>query len=55
MYGRGDAAMIDHISVMIQRATEWQKLNNEKRAFILMDTPYRLKKTIDEINAISNK
>ncbi len=31
------------------RTSEWQKLKNEKRALILMDTPYRLKKTIDEL------
>lgn len=30
------------------RAREWQSLKQEKRAFILMDTPYRLKKTVDE-------
>lgn len=32
------------------RGKEWQKLTNEKRAIIIMDTPYRLKKTIDELN-----
>lgn len=32
------------------RSKEWQKLTNEKRAIIIMDTPYRLKKTIDELN-----
>jgi len=31
------------------RAKEWQKLKNEKKAIILMDTPYRLKKTIAEL------
>ncbi len=31
-----------------KRALEWAKLKTEKNAFILMDTPYRLKKTIDE-------
>ncbi len=31
-----------------KRAAEWSKLKTEKNAFILMDTPYRLKKTIDE-------
>ena len=31
-----------------KRAIEWSKLKTEKNAFILMDTPYRLKKTIDE-------
>jgi len=30
------------------RAREWQLLKQEKRAFILMDTPYRLKKTVEE-------
>lgn len=32
------------------RDKEWQKLKNEKRAIVLMDTPYRLKKTMDELN-----
>lgn len=32
------------------RSKEWQKLTSEKRAIIIMDTPYRLKKTIDELN-----
>lgn len=32
------------------RSSEWQKLKNEKRAIIIMDTPYRLKKTVDELN-----
>jgi 16S rRNA (cytidine1402-2'-O)-methyltransferase len=31
-----------------KRAIEWAKLKTEKNAFIIMDTPYRLKKTIDE-------
>jgi 16S rRNA (cytidine1402-2'-O)-methyltransferase len=31
-----------------KRTLEWSKLKNEKNAFILMDTPYRLKKTIEE-------
>lgn len=31
------------------RDKEWQKLKNEKRAIIIMDTPYRLKKTIQEL------
>ena len=31
------------------RAKEWQKLKNEKKAIILMDTPYRLKKTMAEL------
>lgn len=30
------------------RAAEWAKLKTEKNAFIIMDTPYRLKKTIEE-------
>lgn len=30
------------------RAKEWQELKKHKGVFILMDTPYRLKKTIDE-------
>ncbi len=30
------------------RAAEWTKLKTEKNAFILMDTPYRLKKTVEE-------
>lgn len=32
------------------RQAEWLKLKNEKRAIVIMDTPYRLKKTIDELN-----
>lgn len=32
------------------REKEWQKLKTEKRAIIIMDTPYRLKKTIEELN-----
>lgn len=32
------------------REREWQKLKNEKRAIVIMDTPYRLKKTVDELN-----
>lgn len=32
------------------REKEWLKLKTEKRAIIIMDTPYRLKKTIDELN-----
>jgi 16S rRNA (cytidine1402-2'-O)-methyltransferase len=32
------------------RDKEWQKLKNEKRAIVIMDTPYRLKKTVDELN-----
>jgi 16S rRNA (cytidine1402-2'-O)-methyltransferase len=31
-----------------KRSLEWAKLKNEPQAFILMDTPYRLKKTIEE-------
>ena len=31
-----------------KRAQEWNLLKKESKAFILMDTPYRLKKTIDE-------
>lgn len=31
-----------------KRSLEWAKLKNEQQAFILMDTPYRLKKTIEE-------
>lgn len=32
------------------RNLEWLKLKTEKRSLILMDTPYRLKKTIDELH-----
>ncbi|MFN3455783.1 MAG: 16S rRNA (cytidine(1402)-2'-O)-methyltransferase [Pseudobdellovibrio sp.] len=32
------------------RDKEWQKLKSEKRAIIIMDTPYRLRKTIDELS-----
>lgn len=32
------------------RAEAWKKLQNEKRAIILMDTPYRLKKIILEVS-----
>lgn len=32
------------------RDKEWQKLKNEKRAIVIMDTPYRLRKTIDELS-----
>ena len=32
------------------REKEWLKLKSEKRAIIIMDTPYRLKKTVDELN-----
>ncbi|MFN3697604.1 MAG: 16S rRNA (cytidine(1402)-2'-O)-methyltransferase [Pseudobdellovibrio sp.] len=32
------------------RTKEWQKLKSEKKAIILMDTPYRLKKTIAELD-----
>jgi 16S rRNA (cytidine1402-2'-O)-methyltransferase len=31
-----------------KRSLEWTKLKKESQAFILMDTPYRLRKTIDE-------
>lgn len=31
------------------RAKEWTKLKAEKNAIIIMDTPYRLKKTMDEV------
>lgn len=31
-----------------KRSLEWAKLKNEPQAFILMDTPYRLKKTVEE-------
>lgn len=31
------------------RAKEWTKLKSEKNAIIIMDTPYRLKKTLDEV------
>lgn len=31
------------------RSQEWLKLKNEKKAIILMDTPYRLKKMLDEM------
>lgn len=31
------------------RAKEWIKLKTEKNAIIIMDTPYRLKKTMDEV------
>lgn len=32
----------------IAREKEWQQLKKFKEAFVLMDTPYRLKKTLDE-------
>ena len=32
-----------------QREREWQHLKNEKRAIVLMDTPYRLQKTLAEL------
>lgn len=31
------------------RQSQWQELKNEKRAIILMDTPYRLQKTLKEL------
>ncbi|MBC7458673.1 MAG: methyltransferase [Bdellovibrionaceae bacterium] len=31
------------------RAKEWTKLKAEKNAIIIMDTPYRLKKTLEEV------
>lgn len=31
------------------RAQEWIKLKSEKKAIIIMDTPYRLKKTLEEV------
>ncbi len=31
------------------RAKEWVKLKSEKNAIIIMDTPYRLKKTLEEV------
>lgn len=31
------------------RAKEWIKLKSEKNAIIIMDTPYRLKKTMEEV------
>lgn len=34
-----------------KRKLEWNVLKKEKRAFVLMDTPYRLKKMIDEVAA----
>ncbi len=32
------------------REKEWLKIKSEKRAIIIMDTPYRLRKTIDELH-----
>lgn len=32
-----------------QRKKDWQELVKEKRAFIMMDTPYRLQKTLQEL------
>ena len=31
-----------------KRAAEWNKMKKESQAFILMDTPYRMRKTIEE-------
>lgn len=31
------------------RQKEWTKLQSEKRAFVMLDTPYRLQKTLDDI------
>jgi 16S rRNA (cytidine1402-2'-O)-methyltransferase len=31
------------------RSKEWLKLKTEKNAIIIMDTPYRLKKTLEEV------
>lgn len=33
-----------------ERKKQWQELKNEKRALILMDTPYRLEKTLQELS-----
>lgn len=32
----------------VQREKEWQTLKKNKEAFVIMDTPYRLKKMLDE-------
>jgi 16S rRNA (cytidine1402-2'-O)-methyltransferase len=32
----------------VAREKEWQNLKKSKEAFVLMDTPYRLKKILDE-------
>lgn len=37
------------------RAKEWLALKNNKQAIIIMDTPYRLKKTLDEISLHFNQ
>jgi 16S rRNA (cytidine1402-2'-O)-methyltransferase len=37
------------------RAKEWLALKSSKQALILMDTPYRLKKTLDEVSLHFNQ